>query len=470
MVTLFTTQPIEIKAGMKPDTDEVGNIVTVIGDEIVDPPPPPPIDDPPDFGIGCDPRVKEGTFTLEDYDVPTPKGPFVTLETFGGAFGKDSTDALRQAMASLPEHGGTIRLGNGLYGLNGNSRFSDRRDISIIGEGRGSGFFAVQQAFIGEWRALLEIERPTGLFIDNVEFDMRDQKIGCIRYWEATDTWFTRLYCHDLGGSADGARQIPLAAIKGSAWSKNHHEVGNYLARGWGNASSVSGVRGTWGPQDEDGFDGALWEHIWAEDFGHTNLVPSAGTGDPHIVRRCTSIGSRGAAIKTETPDGLKARDGEQQSEVFYPDHQVIQISRCILRFSAFHGVQAECVGTSVKDCYIEGNSNGVATYNRCLRLEVVNNIMVNDKDSGVWCSLDAGQEFGSIDIRNNTIRGNKRREGIGFDPKCQRPIDKIDLIENKTDPGVKPITVTPEIDRHPGYTETNNGPDAAGAKLRDVT
>lgn len=444
-------------------------MVTVEDEELPGEVEPPPDIDPPEAGIGCDPRVKSGTFPLDEYDVPAPRSPVVELEDFGGQPGTDSTNALKQAIASLPSAGGTIQLRSGLYGLSGSNKFAGLVNVTIAGsgEGWGSGFYAVQQPFLSQWRALLEFDSPQGIWLDNLEFDMRNQKIGCLRYWDATDTLFSRLYCHDLGGAKVGnSRHWALAAIKGSTRSKNHREIGNYLARGWGDATPTGGVRGTWGPQDGTGFDGALWEHIWAEDFGHTCLVPVSSEGAPHIVRNCTSFASRGAAVKTETADAVKATGGRQQVDVWYPDTHAILISRCDLRHGAYHGVQAEGVGTSVKDCYIEGNSNGVATYNRCLRLEVVNNVMVNDRDNGIWCSLDEGQKFGSLEFHNNTISGAKRKYGIGFDQKCKRPVDLINITENKTGVGVQPLSTTNAINGHPGYSEDNNGPAGKGAQL----
>jgi hypothetical protein len=126
--------------------------------------------------------------------------------------------------------------------------------------------------------------------------------------------------------------------------------------------------------------------------------------------------------------------------------------------------VQAEGVGTSVKNCYIEGHTNGVATFNRLLRLEVVNCVMRDDQRAGIWCSLDAGQNFGSLHFDHNTIEGGKSSAGIGFDPKCSRPLNAIVVAENKTDAGVMPLSVTRQISDHAGFQATNNGPGGAGS------
>jgi len=419
--------------------------------------PPPP---PPNGSIGADPSVGEGTFDISGYPTPTPRDPVVTLEQFGGAVGQDSTDALKKALDAI-KSGGTLAVDNGLYGLNGSTRFGGLDNVSIIGKGRGSGFMAVNQPWPGsEWRCLLEFENSENLFIDNLEIDGRNQRIGHIWHKNDRNTWLTRLYMHDIGGSAS---QRPLAAIKGADESFDFHAVGLEIARGWGDAGGSSGVRGFWGPNAR-GYDGALIEQCLIHEMGHSGLIPYCGKGGQTIVKNVTSWDNAGASLKTETPEDYQATGGRQQSDVWFPDDYRCLISHCDFRRSGFHGVQAEGVGTSVRNCYIEGHTNGVATFNRLLRVEVVNCLMKNDKEAGIWCSLDQGQKFGALEFHFNTIEGGKGRAGIGFDPKCTSPLDAIRITEDKTDPGVVPLSVTSQISDHDGFHSANNGPSGKGA------
>jgi len=424
-------------------------------------PPQPPVEPPPPNGdVGADPAVRENGLDISALPTPSPRGPIVTLEQFGGAPGRDSTDALRQAMNAIAA-GGTLDL-KGMYGLKDDTRLKGLENVTIKGEGWETGFYAVDsQGFLSRWRCLLEFERSHNLWCDNFRMDSRGKKIGNI--WHSLDkgTWLTRLQLGDIGGSPD---QVPHAAIRGSEEAWDFHAYGVWIHDGWGDAGGNSGVRGFWAPHTR-GYDGALIEQCIVERMGHSGIIPYAGKGAPTHVRFCTSWDNAGASLKTETPEDYSAHlQGGQQSDVWYPDDHRCIIDHCDLRRSGFHGVQAEGVGTSVKNCYIEGHTNGVATFNRLLRLEVVNCVLKNDQRAGIWCSLDQGQNFGSLRFNHNTIEGGKSVAGIGFDPKATRPLNAIVIAENKTPQGVVPLSVTAQISDHPGFQSVNNGPGGAGA------
>jgi len=409
--------------------------------------------------IGADPVVRENGLDISGYPTPEPKGPIVTLEQFGGRAGQDSTSALRQAMAAIA-NGGTLDL-KGMYGLKDDSRFKGVENVTIKGQGWDTGFYAVDsQGFLSRWRCLLEFESSHNLWCDNFRMDSRGKKIGNI--WHAWDrgTWLTRLRLGNIGGSAS---EIPHAAIRGSEEAYDFHAAGVWVADGWGDASGSGGVRGFWAPHKK-GYDGALIEQCVIERMGHSGLIPYAGKGGKTYVRNVTSWDNKGASLKTETPEDYQATDGAQQSAVWYPSDYRCEISYCDFRRSGFHGVQAEGVGTSVRNCYIEGHTNGVATFNRLLRLEVVNNLMKNDERAGIWCSLDQGQDFGSLEFHYNTVEGGKTSAAIGFDPKCTRPLNAIVVTDNKCDQGVVPLSVTSQISNHGGFHAVNNGPSGKGA------
>lgn len=428
----------------------------------VDPPPvDPPVDPPePNGEVGALPAVRENGLNISGYATPTPRGPVVTLEQFGGQPGQDSTGALRQAMDEI-KNGGTLEL-KGMYGLKDDSRFRNLENVTIQGEGWETGFYAVEsQGFLSRWRCLLEFERSVNLWCDNFRVDSRGKRIGCI--WHAWDrgTWLTRLQLGDIGGSPD---QIPHAAIRGSEEAWDFHAVGVWVHDGWGNAAGTGGVRGFWAPHKK-GYDGALIEQCIIERMGHSGLIPYAGKGAKTLVNHCTSWDNKGASLKTETPEDYQATGGAQQVDVWYPDDHRVEIRDCDFRRSGFHGVQAENVGTLIENCYIEGHQNGVATFNRLLRLQVSNCVMKNDQHAGVWCSLDQGQKFGAIQVHHNTIEGGKTRAAIGFDPKCTRPVDAIIIANNKCDVGTLPLSVTTQVADHDGFHAGNNGPNGAGAQ-----
>lgn len=457
MVSAITSKGMVVKA-------QGDHLKIVFADEDGINPPIPDPSPPPNGTLGCDPAVKDGTFDLSVYPIPAAKQPVVTLEQFGGAPGTDSTEALRDALDSI-KNGGTVALGQGMYGLNGSSRFSGLKDVTIAGKGHGSGFYAVDQPWPGsEWRALMEFDSPSHLVVASLEIDGRGQKIGHIRYWKDTGTWFAGLWCHDIGGSASGSRQIPLAAIKGSDWSKDHHCVACYVNKGWGDGRTTSGVRGIWGPQEDTGFDGCLWEHLWTEDMGHTGLVPSGGRGDQTIVRNVTSINNKGAGIKTETPTSERESNGWPK---WLPDDYVVLISRAVLTGNVFHGVQFEGVGTSVEECFMEGNhQNGCATFDRNFRNRFRNNVMEDSREAGIWFSSRDARPFGEIQTDHNTINGPLPRGGVAFHQRCTNPQGNITIAENKVQAGKEAVLVTSEISAHSGYHERNNGPDGEGAQL----
>jgi hypothetical protein len=457
MTSAVTTKGMIVKAE--------GDLLKIIFADKDDINPPLPEPEPePNGTLGCAPSVKDGTFDLSVYDIPAAKQPVVTLEQFGGQVGKDSTGALRDAIDSI-RGGGTIALGQGMYGLKGSSRFSGLKNVTIAGKGHGSGFFAVDQPWPGsEWRALMEFAAPENLVIASLEIDGRGQKIGHIRYWKDTGTWFAGLWCHDIGGSASGSRQIPLAAIKGSDWSTDHHCVACYVNKGWGDGRTTSGVRGIWGPQEDKGFDGCLWENLWTEDMGHTGLVPSGGKGAQTLVRNCTSIDNKGAGIKTETPVAYRDNNGWL---TWFPEDYTVLISRCVLLRNVFHGVQFEGAGTSVEECFMEGNhANGCASFDRNFRNRFRNNVMRDSREAGIWFSSRDARPFGELQVDHNTIDGPLPRGGVAFHPRCTNPRGNITIVENKVQAGKNAVLVTSEIPAHAGYHERNNGPDGEGAQL----
>lgn len=345
-----------------------------------------------------------------------------------------------------------------MYGLKGSNKFHDGRDASIIGQGRGTGFFSVDQPYPGsEWRALVEFQKPQNVVVDNCEWDGRDKKIGLIRYDNDQGLWLMRLHCHDVSGDQDGGRHIPLAMIKGSGVSRNFRGIGLFIEKGWGDAGATSGVRALWGAQDKEGCSGALIDHVWAEKTGHTAIIWSGGKGDLNKLHHVTSRHNGGAGMKTETPDAFKDDRGWL---TWFPDEYTVEIRRSDFRQNNFHGIQFSGAGTDVEDCIFENNRlYAAASFDRNYRNRFVSNLMLDSKEGAIWCSSRDTRPFGELQFHENTMKGHLKSGGVGFHPRCVSPRGAIHITNNNIQAGKSTVTPTPEIEAHPGYREENNGP-----------
>jgi len=409
--------------------------------------------------FGADPLVESMSLPLEGYHLPQPSGERARLEDFGGERRPDFDNgpALDRAIARL-NPSGIIDVSGVMYGIKNVHRFHNVEGISIVGNGPGSGFMAMQNDFDsgrGRWGCIIEYWGAKDCQFRDFEFDLNSQPIGALYHKDDERTVFARVKVHS-GGGGPTDRTMPLAMIKGSGKSSGLMMVGIIVENSAGNARpGVSGVRGYWGPHDQ--LNNALISNCIFRMCGHTGLAVNPHGGV--TIENVTSKDNKGAGIKTDKPENMTGAA---------VDPCDIVAADC--KGNGFWSWQIEMRTKVSKSRSVGGKAAWTAHDEGNFGKEVSDCLILECSEAGIWNHhRDPGQgndnwPFGDLVFRNNTITGNLARGGIVFEGRYTRPRGDIVIVENKTNAGV-PVKTTRQIEEHAGTTIENNGPNGAGPR-----
>jgi len=448
---------------------------------------------------GADAGVLDHTFNAAAYvstttlpPIPAETGPTADPLSFGavGNGTADDTNAVQNAMNSLPSTGGVLDLSTGIFGVVRNTNdviaIGNKSNITIKGGGWSDGVaqtsglrsINAQVATNNGFDAILRYT-PSGnnqnLVIRDLELDGNGRPIGGITTQNENGAWIIGCYLHDFGNGTGNT----LAIIKGADTQTGVRYIGNLISDS--GATSGSALRGIF-MTDEDGFDTWIAHNI-VRRTGHTGIAPTQGDGLGSTIEFNTTIrngqSTGGAGVKPEMSNLIN-------KATFNPANGLIVARRnyCTMERSASgledFPFQIETMGLLMEENILADATRGIASFDEFRNNEVRNNVFELMDEYGVYLDAnESGQDKTGNVIENNTITrdGRGMTEGILFfdwdnTPSGMFGFDNGLIVrDNKiVDALTTPIVTSAQIDAYvagdPGSEITNNGPSALGATV----